>query len=155
MSGGSTATRKEQAPSSPSTGPAKGGDWKSWGKWEDPTPGAASAAAEPATMKAEPVTTKDELITTKSEPDLDAYQDDDDAFADVYRIYLKENPGVEEMSIKDRRIWQRYLYKRSTADVPARDCWYCNEKNPLIETRCGNCFQKSHAGGDSGRAARH
>ena len=46
------------------------------------------------------------------------------------------------MSIKDRRIWQRYLYQRSTADVPTRSCWYCNNKNPLIETECQNCFKK-------------
>ena len=45
------------------------------------------------------------------------------------------------MSIKDRRIWQRYLYLRSTDDGPTRSCWYCNDKNPLIETKCGNCFR--------------
>ena len=141
VSGGSAATRKEQASSSSSAGPARGGDWKSWGTWEDPTPGAAAIAAEPITTKDELIETKTELIDTKSKPDLDAYQDDDDAFAEVYRVWLKENPGIEEMSIKNRRIWQRYLYKRSTVDVPTYDCWYCSEKNPLIETKCGNCFR--------------
>jgi len=91
--------------------------------------------------KIEPGATKEEPMATKKEPDFDVSQADAEAFAEVYSIYLKGNPGIEEMSIKDRRLWQRYLYRRDTADVPTRSCWYCKETNPLIETKCGNCFR--------------
>jgi hypothetical protein len=140
--GGTRAAVKDHAPSSASSGPAAASDWDSWGdKWKDPTPAAASAADEPLAPKIKLIATKKELVATKKEPDFDISQDDAKAFAEVYSIYLKENPGIEEMSIKDRRLWQRYLYRRDTADVPTRTCWYCKEINPLIETKCGNCFR--------------
>ena len=154
VSGGTLTTPTEQPSSGSREAWADWSEWKEstwsgnekWDKADEAMAQAASSAAPADVPPIPPAAAPSPPAPADKTPDpLDEANRAD--WEETYRVFLLENPGIEELSIKDRRIWQRYLYRRAPTDVPTRECGYCSNMCALIETACPNCKHSLVPGG--------
>ena len=118
----------------PSSGSSTYDEWQRWTSADD------QDIVDPLSEAV--VDMSDDPLESEAKEELDA----------IAKKFLQENPGINEMDVSQRRVWEKYLRSRmkqqrgtsaddTAAKPPTKECTYCTAPNPLIELVCTLCYK--------------